>query len=120
VAAIRGLLEHAPIPTVLSAAPWEPQERLPAVVEATAYFVVAEAVANALKHAAPTRLDIEVCQRDRQLLVQVGDDGHGGAALQAGGGLQGLVDRVAVLGGRLELDSNPHAGTRVRAVLPCG
>jgi signal transduction histidine kinase len=119
VAAIRSLLEHAPIPAVLSAAPQHAQERLPAAVEATAYFVVAEAVANALKHAAPSRIDIEVSRRDGQLLVQVGDDGHGGAALRAEGGLQGLADRVAVLGGRLELDSNPHAGTRVRAVLPC-
>jgi signal transduction histidine kinase len=120
VAAVRSLLEHAPIPAVLAAAARESQERPPAAVEATAYFVVAEAVANALKHAAPTRIDIEVCQRDGELLVQVGDDGHGGAAFRADGGLQGLADRVAVLGGRLELDSNPDAGTRVKAVLPCG
>jgi len=119
LAAVRSLLEHAPIPAVLSTAPQEPQERLPAAVEATAYFVVAEGVANALKHAAPSRIDIGISRRDGQLLVQVGDDGHGGAVFQPHGGLQGLADRVAVLGGRLELDSSPHAGTRVRAVLPC-
>jgi signal transduction histidine kinase len=118
--AVRSLLEHTPIPAVLSAAPQEPQERLPAAVEATAYFVVAEAVANALKHAAPTRIDVDISCCDERLLVQVGDDGHGGAAFRPHGGLQGLADRVAVLGGQLELDSSPHAGTRLRAVLPCG
>jgi signal transduction histidine kinase len=117
--AMRSLLEHAPVPSVLSATPEELEERLPAALEATAYFVVAEAVANALKHGGPTRIEVEVTRCDGHLSVWIRDDGKGGAQLRVGGGLQGLADRVAVLGGRLDVDSHPQAGTRVRAVLPC-
>jgi signal transduction histidine kinase len=119
VPAVRSLLEQAPLPAVLAASPQLGARRLPAAIEAAAYFVVAEAVANSLKHATPSKIDVELAQPDGALLVRICDDGAGGAAWRPGGGLQGLGDRVAVLGGRLELDSEAHRGTRVTAVLPC-
>jgi signal transduction histidine kinase len=85
----------------------------------SAYFLVAEALANALKHAHPTRLDVSIARVDDVLRVAVGDDGTGGAVPREGGGLRGIADRVDVLGGQLSVLSPRGAGTHVLAELPC-
>ncbi len=88
---------------------------LPDVVATTAYYVASEAIANAIKHAEATRIVLRVVRLDGQILVCVSDDGRGGARL---GLRSGLADRVAALGGSLEVDSPKGRGTQVRAALP--
>jgi len=87
-----------------------------------AYFVISEAVANAVKHAAATGVTVRV--RDGGsgwiLHVEVVDDGVGGADARGGSGLEGLGDRIAALGGRLDVTSPVGEGTTVTAVIPCG
>ncbi len=85
----------------------------------TAYFVASEAVANALKHAAATRVRVTVRVADACVRLRVEDDGRGGARFTTNGGLTGLSDRVAALGGRLSVASPPGGGTVVEAVVPC-
>ena len=92
--------------------------RFPAGVEATAYFVISEALTNAVKHASASRAHVTARLDDGQLHVEVCDDGAGGAHAGHGSGLGGLEDRVAALDGRLTLDSPPGHGTRLRAFLP--
>jgi signal transduction histidine kinase len=116
VPAVRSLIERSPIPALLSA---PAMQRLPEAVESTAYYVVAELLANAVKHGMPARINIGIARHDGKLTVHVRDDGCGGARLTTGGGLQGLADRVAVLGGHLAVDSGPEMGTQVTAVIPC-
>ena len=86
----------------------------------TAYYVAAEALANALKHAEARSVVIDITHRNGDLRVMVADDGCGGAAVRPGSGLAGLRDRVTATGGELAVDSSPGAGTRVEARLPCG
>jgi signal transduction histidine kinase len=86
--------------------------------ESTAYFVIAEALTNATKHAAAARVRVDVRQLDGEALVEVADDGVGGAERSGGSGLRGLGDRVDALGGELELVSPAGAGTLLRARLP--
>ena len=93
--------------------------RLPAAVEATAYFVVAEALTNASRHAEATRVRVGASVAAGALRLEIDDDGRGGADQAGGTGLLGLGDRVAALGGTLALDSPPGAGTRIRVELPC-
>ena len=88
-------------------------------MELTAYFVVAEALANAVKHARADRLRVALLRDHDSLRVDVGDDGVGGADDTGGSGLRGLADRVDVLGGRLWLESPVGGGTRIVAVIPC-
>jgi signal transduction histidine kinase len=95
-----------------------PGERLPAGVEATAYFVVSEALTNVVKHARAARAQVTALVEREELRVEVRDDGIGGARGGYGTGLGGLEDRVAAVGGRLLLESPPGAGTRVCALLP--
>nr|MDQ3610171.1 histidine kinase [Actinomycetota bacterium] len=93
--------------------------RLPAPVESTAYFIVAEALTNVIKHAGASGVDVSLRLAEDVLSIDVLDDGHGGAGAQeAGSGLTGLRDRVDVLGGTLTVDSGA-GGTRLRAALPC-
>jgi signal transduction histidine kinase len=92
---------------------------LPAIVESTAYFVIAEALGNALKHAYPRALTVALSRTAGVLCVEVTDDGIGSARLGAGSGLRGLQDRVETVGGQLNLISLPGVGTRVVAELPC-
>jgi signal transduction histidine kinase len=94
--------------------------RLPEPIEVTAYYVVSESLANAAKHAEASRVDIEVEMTDGSLIVQVADDGVGGADPERGTGLRGLADRVEALGGQLRVWSSAAQGTAVRAVIPCG
>jgi GAF domain-containing protein len=92
--------------------------RLPAGVEATAYFVVSEALTNVVKHAGAGGAGVMARVEDEQLRVEVSDDGVGGARGDHGTGLGGLEDRVSALDGRLVLESPPGGGTRVCALLP--
>jgi signal transduction histidine kinase len=114
--ALASLAERSPIPATVAAAP---PERLPARVEETAYYVASEALANAAKHAQASTVTISARRCDGGLLVEVGDDGVGGADSN-GSGLRGLADRVAALDGRLRVDSPAGQGTRITAELPCG
>ncbi|MGB4136828.1 MAG: histidine kinase, partial [Microbacterium sp.] len=92
---------------------------LPDAVATTAYFVVSEAVANALRHSGASRVQVVVRHVDDVLRVRVADDGCGGASLRPAGGLTGLSDRVRALGGRLRVLSPSGDGTTVEATLPC-
>jgi signal transduction histidine kinase len=114
-AALDDLATRAAVPVEVSAAP---QERLPDQVEAAAYFVVSECLANVDKHAEASGATVAVRAEGGQLRVEVADDGRGGADTEDGSGIQGLRDRVGALGGRLEIESPDAAGTRVRATIP--
>jgi signal transduction histidine kinase len=96
-----------------------PDQRFPAEVESTAYFVVAEALTNVARHADASAVSVTARELDGQLVIDVRDDGVGGAAPNHGSGLRGLEDRVAAVGGRLRVDSRPGAGTVIHAELPC-
>ena len=94
-------------------------ERLPEPVEAAAYFVVAEALTNVAKYAEATSARVHVARYDGRAIVEVADDGVGGADPRRGSGLRGLADRVEALDGRLEIESAPGRGTTIRAEIPC-
>ena len=113
--AIASLAERSDTPAVVVALP---ERRLGEAVEATAYFVVSEALANVAKYASARKVTISATCPDRTLRVEVRDDGVGGAALTRGSGLRGLRDRAASLGGRLTIDSPPGRGTSVVAEIP--
>ena len=115
--ALNALAGRAPLPVDVEEAP---SERLPARVEAAAYFVVAEALTNVAKYAQATRASVAVERRNGHAVVEVRDDGVGGADPSRGTGLTGLKDRLAALDGRLEVDSPEGGGTVVRADIPCG
>jgi PAS domain S-box-containing protein len=113
-AAVASLTARAAIPVEVDV----PDDRFPATIEATAYFVIAEALANAGKHAAASEATVEVRAERAWLRVRVRDDGRGGAAPARGSGLAGLEDRVAAVGGTLGVHSPAGAGTVVEAQLP--
>jgi signal transduction histidine kinase len=94
-------------------------ERPPEQVESAAYFVVAEALTNVARHSEATRAAVSVVRDDGILVVEVRDDGVGGAEPAAGSGLVGLRDRVGALGGTLVVESPPGGPTAITAVLPC-
>jgi signal transduction histidine kinase len=94
--------------------------RLPTQIEAAAYFVVAEALTNVARYAFAGKADVMVARDNGRLVIEVSDDGKGGADARAGSGLEGLADRVAALGGRFEVSSPVGAGTVVSAEIPCG
>jgi signal transduction histidine kinase len=116
-AGLEGLAHRAPLPVELDTSP---SERLPANVESAAYFVVAEALTNVAKYAQATHARVRVTRQNGRVLVEVADDGVGGADPARGSGLRGLLDRVAAVDGRLEVESEPGEGTTVRATIPCG
>ena len=113
-AGVEALVSRAPLPVSVDVA----GERLPAGVEATAYFVVSEALTNVVKHAQAAGARVTVRVERGELRVEVRDDGVGGARSGHGTGLGGLEDRVSALDGRLVLESPPSGGTRVCALLP--
>jgi signal transduction histidine kinase len=92
-------------------------DRLPSAVEATAYFVIAEALTNVAKHARASHVDVRAQVEDGTLGVRVRDDGVGGAQ-PGGSGLTGLADRLAAIDGRLRVESPAGGGTVVGAVIP--
>src|SRR5262249_41934075 len=102
-AALRDLARTSPVPVDVEV----PPERIPASVEAAAYFVTCEAVTNAVKHASPSKVAVRAVRENGTLCLTVADDGVGGAVVRRGSGLAGLRDRVAAHGGTFLLVSPP-------------
>jgi signal transduction histidine kinase len=98
----------------------EVEERPPEQVEAAAYYVVSEALANVAKYADASSVRVSVGQQNGMARVEVSDDGVGGADPAQGTGLRGLADRIGALNGTLEVESAPGAGTTIRARIPLG
>jgi signal transduction histidine kinase len=114
-AALESLAGRAPLPVELGDVP---EDRLPEPIEAAAYFVVAEALTNVVKYAHASQATVNVERRNGHAIVEVADDGIGGADPDRGSGLRGLADRVSALDGSMRLDSPAGAGTRLRAEIP--
>src|SRR5262249_22804892 len=115
-AALKTLAERSPIPVTITEVP---EQRLRAPAEAAAYFLVSEALANVAKYARASRVRVRVAQADGLMLVDIDDDGVGGANPSRGTGLRGLTDRIHALEGRVELESTPGQGTHLHAEIPC-
>jgi len=113
--ALQSLANRAPFPVEIAGVP---PLRLDSGVEAAVYYVVAESLTNAAKHAAASTARIEISTTSDEIAVEISDDGSGGASMDGGSGLRGLADRIEALGGRLDLNSPPAGGTVVRATLP--
>jgi signal transduction histidine kinase len=113
--ALESLAARMPVPVTVEAL----AERLSPEVEATAYFVASEALTNVAKHARASKATVRARRDDGTLVVEVSDDGVGGARPDAGSGLRGLADRVEAQGGRLRVESAPGSGTRVVGEIPC-
>ena len=115
--AVASLADVAGLPVRLAGAP---TGRYPASVEATAYRVVAEGVDNAGRHSDATMVEVGLREADDAVVVDVHDDGQGGATVTSVGGLAELVDRVRAIEGTIAIQSPPGEGTTIRAVIPCG
>ncbi len=113
-AALEALASRLPIPVEIDT----PAVELPQAVEAAAYYVIAEALANVIKYARASVVDVRVSSDETSARVEVADDGIGGADAAHGSGLRGLSDRVAALEGTLTVDSPPEQGTRIVAEIP--
>ncbi|MFF0748572.1 sensor histidine kinase [Streptomyces sp. NPDC004267] len=114
--ALEAVAERSPLPVRIG---YAVPGALPRAVEAAAYFVVAEAVTNVVKHAGASTVDVQVTEEDGVLDVRVRDDGAGGADAARGSGLAGLASRVAALDGRFRVDSPAGGPTVIGAMLPC-
>jgi signal transduction histidine kinase len=114
--ALSALAARVPVPVTIEA---DGDQRLPGPVEIAAYFVVSEALANVAKYAEATEATVEVRRAGGRVIVEITDDGIGGADAARGSGLRGLADRVAALDGRLSLDSPAGRGTRLHVEIPC-
>jgi signal transduction histidine kinase len=114
--ALEQLAARSPVPVKLRV---ETQGRLPERLEVAAFYLVSESLTNVGKYADASAASVAITRTDRQLVVEIVDDGVGGADTERGSGLRGLADRVEALGGRLRVWSPPGGGTRVRAELPC-
>jgi PAS domain S-box-containing protein len=114
-AALEALASRTPLPVALSA---DLDDRLPGPVEAAAYYVVAEALTNVAKYAGASSVEVRAQRLNGRVVVEVEDDGVGGADPGRGSGLRGLADRVEALEGELEVTSAAGVGTTVRAVIP--
>ncbi|HET8820623.1 MAG TPA: ATP-binding protein [Thermoleophilaceae bacterium] len=112
--ALASLVSRSPVPVDLTV----PGMRLPEQIATAAYFVCSEALANALKYASASRIQVSISERTGRLFVEVADDGVGGAVIGGGTGLRGLADRVEAVGGTIGLDSPPGEGTRLAVELP--
>src|SRR4051794_2614031 len=115
--ALNGLVRRSTVPAAVTAVP---AQRFSPSVEAAAYFLIAEGLTNAARHAEARRVEVDVHATDdgARLVIEVRDDGAGGADAR-GGGLRGLADRLAVLGGALSVTSPPSGGTILRGEIPC-
>ena len=114
-AALDALLTRTPVPVEIEELP---EERLPAPVEAAAYYVVAEAITNVAKYAQASHATVSIRRSNGSAKVTVRDDGVGGADPSGGSGLRGLAARVEALNGRLDVDSPPQGGTCITAEIP--
>ncbi len=115
--ALESMAAHSPTPVRLTVTL---EGRLPEPIEVAAYYVVSESLANIGKHARATSVSVDVSRADEVVVVEVVDDGIGGADTEHGSGLRGLADRVEAHGGRLRIWSPAGGGTRLRAEMPCG
>lgn len=113
-AALADLASRSPVPTVVSAV----EGRLPEMVETTLWYACAEAMTNMAKHSQATRAAIDVQRDGAEVVMRIDDNGVGGVRLTPHGGLSGLVDRLAAVGGQMALDSVPGGGTQVRIRVP--
>jgi signal transduction histidine kinase len=113
--ALRALVERCPVPVALAA---DVPPELPATLAATAYYVVAEALTNVARHADAASASVSVSVLDAAVVIEVADDGAGGATVRDGSGLEGLRDRVDAIGGRLDVHSPAGGGTRLTLRLP--
>jgi uncharacterized protein YhfF len=112
---LAALSGRSPLPLEVAALP---DRRLPEAVEVTIYYLVSEALSNAVKYAGATRVRVEVTQGTDRVVAEVSDDGAGGADPASGSGLAGLASRIEALGGTLDVTSPAGAGTRLRARIP--
>ncbi len=117
VPAIRSLTERCPIPVEITGDLGD--ARLAPPLEAALYFVVSEAITNAVKYSKGRRMCVSLDRSSGLAIVEVSDDGVGGADLSVGSGLRGLTDRVAAVGGRLVVKSARTGGTTIHAEVPC-
>jgi PAS domain S-box-containing protein len=115
-AALDALAARTPVPVEVTA----PEERLPEQVEAAVYYVASEALTNVTKYAQASEARVVVARENGRVVVEVADDGVGGADAARGSGLRGLSDRVGALDGRLAVESPPGGGTRILAEIPLG
>jgi signal transduction histidine kinase len=115
-AALSAVVARSPVPVSLDVAV---AERPSATVESAAYFVVAEALTNVARHAHATRARVAIARAGDRLIVEVRDDGIGGADPSGGTGLQGLRDRVTALGGTMHIVSPDGGPTTLLVDLPC-
>jgi signal transduction histidine kinase len=113
--ALEMLATRSPLPVIVEGVP---EDRLGTALEAAVYFVVAESLTNAVKHAEATEVHVQMALTPGELIVEIADDGHGGADPDRGSGLRGLADRVEALGGTLAVESRKGSGSIVRAQLP--
>ena len=113
--ALGALANRAPVPVTVDAH----LDRVQPELESTAYFVASEALTNIAKHAHASTASIRACVENGKLVIEVSDDGVGGAAPDGGTGLRGLADRVEAQGGRLRIESPSGGGTRIRGEIPC-
>jgi signal transduction histidine kinase len=114
--ALESIVAHASLPVRLRV---ELEGRQEEPLEVAAYYVVSESLANIAKHARATSATVDVARKGRQIVVEIVDNGVGGADTERGTGLRGLADRVEALGGRLRVWTPAGGGTRVKAELPC-
>ena len=114
--ALDAVAARSPVPVTLDV---RLEERPPEAVEVAAYYLVAESLTNVAKYAEASAATVAVMRENGELVVEVTDDGVGGADDEAGSGLRGLADRVEALDGRLLVWSPHGGGTRVRAEIPC-
>ena len=117
VPAIRSLTERCPIPVEVTGELGD--ARLAPPLEAALYFVASEAITNAVKHSKGRRMCLSLSRRSGLAIIEVSDDGVGGADLSVGSGLRGLTDRVAAVGGHLTVKSDLAGGTTIHAEVPC-
>jgi signal transduction histidine kinase len=114
--ALEGLAARTPVPVRLTV---ELEGRLPEPVEVATYFLVSESLTNVAKYAEASSATVDIVRANGDVLVDIADDGVGGASAERGSGLRGLADRVEALGGHLVVTSPAGHGTRVRAEIPC-
>src|SRR5262249_47275873 len=115
-AALSFLAGRSPVPVMVRV---ELPHRFSELIESTAYFIVAEALSNVAKHSGGSRVSVRLIYEQSQLIIDICDDGHGGADVAAGSGLAGLQSRLTALDGTMMLSSPPGGPTHVRGEIPC-